>query len=138
MMSRRLGGSVVAVLLASALLGACGSDKKTTTTAAVTAETYLTVPAAQVKTGLTSTQAAMDALVAAPASATTAAVDAVNNSWRVYEGNIRTADAQAYLDGEDALALFSDAAKRADGAGLKSAADKFRAMAATYTSAHPG
>ncbi|MEO5901430.1 MAG: hypothetical protein ABIR68_15070 [Ilumatobacteraceae bacterium] len=139
MLARRLGGSVAAVVLAGALLGACGSgDKGSSTTAPITQETYVTVPAAQVNAGLAGTQAAMDALVAVPATATTAAVDAVNNAWLVYEGNIRIDDAQAYLDAEDALALFAVAAKKADGTGMKSAADKFRTMATAYTAAHPG
>lgn len=137
-MTRRLGGAVAAMLLAGTLLGACGSDKQAATTSPVTEETYVTVPAAQVNAGLTGTQAAIDALAAAPATATTTAVDTVNKSWLVYEGNVRIADAQAYLDAEDALARFADAAKKADAAGLKSAADMFRAMSTAYTTAHPG
>jgi hypothetical protein len=139
MLARRLGGPV-AVLLVAGFLGACGSDDSTTTTPAedATAETYVTVPAAQVTTGLAGTQAAMDALVAAPASATAAAIDAVNGSWLVYEGNIRIDDAPAYLAAEDALALFADAAKKADASAMKAAAEKFRAMSSAYTAAHPG
>jgi major membrane immunogen (membrane-anchored lipoprotein) len=136
MTARRLGGALAAAVVALALLGACGSDDKQSATA--TEETYVTVPAAQVTAGLTGTQAAMDALGAAPATANKAAVDAVNNSWLVYEGNIRIDDAQAYLDAEDALALFIKAAGTADGAGMTSAADKFRTMAQAYAAAHPG
>jgi hypothetical protein len=56
----------------------------------------------------------------------------------VYEGNIRLADGQAYLDAEDALALFSQAAQKADGPGMQAAADKFRTMSQAFTAAHPG
>ena len=75
-----------------------------------TVETYVTVPPAQVVSGLAGTQQLMDALVAAPATADQSTVDAVNNSWLIYEGNIRLDDAASYLAAEDALALFSKAA----------------------------
>jgi ketosteroid isomerase-like protein len=80
----------------------------------------------------------MDALAAAPATASQTTVDAINNSWLAYEGNIRVNDAAAYLSAEDALALFSKAALADDTAGMTAAAAAFRTMAQTYTAAHPG
>ena len=54
----------------------------------------------------------MDALAAAAGHRDQATVDAVNNSWLVYEGNIRINDASAYLAAEDALALFEQGRAR--------------------------
>ena len=136
MIARRLVGSFGAVLLAGTTLLACGSDSTSTETATV--ETYTTVPGAQVVAGLAGTQALMDAMVADPTTASETTVDAVNESWEVYEGNIRADDAAAYLDAEDALALFSKAALAKDAAGMKEAAEKFRTLGATYAAAHPG
>ncbi len=118
------------------MLIACGSDAKSTDDATV--ETYTTVPDAQVVSGLAGTQQLMDAMVAAPATASRTSVDAVNNSWLVYEGNIRVDDAAAYLSAEDALALFSKAALATDVAGMTSAAGAFRTMSEAYTAAHAG
>src|SRR4051794_26508355 len=114
MTARRLASGLGAVLLAGSLLMACGSDAKSTDD--VTVETYTTVPDAQVVTGLAATQQLMDALTAAPTTASQTTVDAINNSWLVYEGNIRVNDAAAYLSAEDALALFSRAALAKDAA----------------------
>jgi hypothetical protein len=136
MIARRVLGSFGAVLIAGTTLLACGSDSKSTETATV--ETYTTVPAAQVVAGLAGTQALMDAMVADPATASQTTVDAVNDSWQVYEGNVRLDDPAAYLDAEDALALFSKAALAKDAAGMKDAAEKFRTLGDTYTAAHPG
>src|SRR6478609_11432189 len=136
MMARRLASGLGAVLLAGSVMVACGSDAKSTDDATV--ETYVTVPAAQVVSGLAGTQQLMDALVAAPGTANQSTVDAVNSSWLIYEGNIRLDDAASYLAAEDALALFSKAALAKDAAGMKDAADKFRTLVATYTAAHPG
>lgn len=135
MMARRLAAGFGALLLAGTTLLACGSDSKSTDSATV--ETYTTVPDADVVSGLAGTQALMDAIVADPTTAIATTVDAINNSWLVYEGNIRLNDAASYLDAEDALALFSKAALGNDAAGMKAAADKFRQLAATYTAAHP-
>ncbi len=136
MTTRRLVRLIGTVLLAATVLGACGSDSKPST--AATTETYVTVAPAQVSSRLAGTQAQLDALAAAPSSANAGAVAVVNNSWQVYEGNIRTVDPQAYLDGEDALARFTQAAAKDDAAAMKSAADKFRTMSQAYTAAHPG
>ncbi|MFT3853235.1 MAG: hypothetical protein QM733_10915 [Ilumatobacteraceae bacterium] len=136
MKARRLAVGFGALVLAGTTLLACGSDSTSTETATV--ETYTTVPDADVVSGLAATQALIDAIVADPTTASSTTVDAVNNSWLVYEGNIRLNDAATYLDAEDALALFSKAALGNDAAGMKTAADKFRTLAATYTAAHPG
>ena len=136
MMARRLASGLGAVLLAGSVMVACGSDAKSTDDATV--ETYTTVPDAQVVSGLAGTQQLMDAMAAAPSTASDATITAVSDSWLVYEGNIKVNDAAAYLDAEDALALFANAARDGDAAGMQSAADKFRALAATYTAAHPG
>jgi hypothetical protein len=136
MMARRLASGLGAVLLAGSVMVACGSDAKSTDDATV--ETYTTVPDAQVVSGLAGTQQLMDAMAAAPATASQTTVDAINNSWLVYEGNIRINDATAYLSAEDALALFSKAALAKDAAGMTSSAAEFRTMAQTYTAAHPG
>jgi hypothetical protein len=134
--SGRCALGIGAAVLAGTALLACGSDSKTTEEATV--ETYVTVPAAQVVSGLAGTQQLMDALVAAPGTANQSTVDAVNSSWLIYEGNIRLDDAASYLAAEDALALFSKAALAKDAAGMKDAADKFRTLVATCTAAHPG
>jgi len=134
---RRLASSLGAVLLAGGLLMACGSDD-TSSTADATVETYTTVPDAQVVSGLADTQQLMDQLVTAGTTATQASLDAVESSWAAYEGNIRINDASAYLAAEDALALFDKAALAGDAAGMKAAADDFRSVATTYTTAHPG
>ena len=136
MTARRLACGLGAAVLAGSLLIACGSDAKSTDDATV--ETYTTVPDAQVVSGLAGTQQLMDAMVAAPATASRTSVDAVNNSWLVYEGNIRVDDAAAYLSAEDALALFSKAALATDVAGMTSAAGAFRTMSEAYTAAHGG
>jgi len=134
--SGRCALGIGAAVLAGTALLACGSDSKTTEEATV--ETYVTVPAAQVVSGLAGTQQLMDALVAAPGTANQSTVDALNNSWLIYEGNIRLDDAASYLAAEDALALFSKAALANDAARMRDAAEKFRTLAATYTAAHPG
>ena len=136
MMARRLAVGLGTVVLAGGSLLACGSDSKATEEATV--ETYVTVPDAQVVTGLAGTQQLMDAMTAAPSTASDETITAVSDSWRVYDGNIKVNDAAAYLDAEDALALFANAARDGDAAGMQRAADKFRALAATYTAAHPG
>ncbi len=133
--SGRCGAGLGAALLAGASLLACGSDSNKTEEATV--ETYVTVPAAQVVSGLAGTQQLMDAMVDDPSTANQSTVDAVNNSWLIYEGNIRLDDAASYLAAEDALALFSKAALANDAAGMKDAAEKFRTLAATYTAGHP-
>ena len=56
----------------------------------------------------------------------------------MYGVNIRLTDPQAYLDAEDALARFTQAAAKTDATAMKSEADAFRTMAQAYTAAHPG
>lgn len=137
MVARRLVGGIGAVFVAGTMLIACGSDSKSDD-ATVTVETYVTVPEAQVVSGFAATQALMDAMTAAPSTANDATIAAISDGWLMYEGNIKNNDANTYLAAEDALALFAQAARDNDSGGMKSAADKFRQLAATYTAAHPG
>ena len=126
------------MLLAGSSLLACGSDAKSTDDATV--ETYTTVPDAQVVSGLAGDPAAdgRDGRRAGHRQTRRRSMP-INNSWLVYEGNIRINDATAHLPrAEDALALFSKAALGGDTAGMSSSADKFGPMAPTYTAAHPG
>src|SRR4051794_23476236 len=104
MKRRRFAAGLGAGLLAGAARRACGSDSTTTEEASV--ETYVTVPAAQVVSGLAGTQQLMETMVADPSTANQSTVDGVNNSWLIYEGNVRLDDAASYLAAEDALALF--------------------------------
>ncbi|MFM2070112.1 MAG: hypothetical protein RLZZ623_375 [Actinomycetota bacterium] len=100
--------------------------------------TYAIVSDAEVASGLGGTAAVMSAFITDPASATSAAIDAMYSNWFLYEGTIKQNDTAAYLDLEDSLGAFKLAAASADTAGMTVASTSFASAASSYLTQHPG
>ena len=141
----RLSTALAGAILALTTLAACGSDddeSSDTTVAAATSTSVapedVIVSDAEVKSGLDATVTLLETLAATPALADDAALADVEALWFSYEGTVKENDAGAYLDAEDALAQFDQAAKDGDGEVLTAAAAKFKAMAKAYLAKFPG
>ncbi len=130
-------GALALTVLSGGALAACGSDDAKSSDTPATEETYVLVPDAQVTTGLAETNALL-VEVAASADAAEGRLDEIEASWFAYEGTVRENDAASYLDFEDALAAFDDAAKAKDTAAMSAAAAKFATTSAAYLIKFPG
>lgn len=127
--------------LAVGALAACGSDKAPTgpaaaSTSSVTDPEHVIVSDAAAAKGLAETVAKMTTLAADPPAA--ADGEAVEALWASYEGTVKKNDTQAYLDFEDELGSYRDAAKAGDAAAMRKALASFSATSTTYLQKHPG
>jgi hypothetical protein len=150
---RRATFLVPVLALAPLALAACGSDDDSSTAATAAAAPssdessddaadeegeYEIVSDAEVATGLADTITTLGTLTADPSTATDEAVDEVFEGWERYEGTIKQNEVASYLDFEDALASFKDAAEAGDAAKMAAATETFSTAAAAYLTAHPG
>lgn len=142
-----------ALLLAPLALVACGSDDEGASDSTTATESegssaagdeegeegeYEIVSDAAVATGLASTITTLGTLTADPSTATDEAVDEVFEEWESYEGTIKQNEVASYLDLEDALASFKDAAEAGDAVKMASATEAFSVASAVYLAKHPG
>ncbi len=148
---RRAALLAPALVLAPLALVACGSDDDSSSNSSATSRSdesadeeaeeegeYEIVSDAEVATGLAATIASLGTLAADPSTATDEAIDEVFEEWESYEGTIKQNEVASYLDLEDALASFKDAAEAGDAAKMATAAGAFSTAAATYLTKHPG
>lgn len=140
---------VPALSLAPLALVACGSDDDASTEATTAPAAnddsdseaegeYEIVSDAEVATGLAATITTLGTLAADPTTATDEAVDEVFEQWESYEGTVKQNEVASYLDLEDALATFKDAAEAGDAAKMTTATGAFSTAAADYLTKHPG
>lgn len=124
-------------------LAACGSDDapaSATTPGSGAASTSLApedviVSDAEVTTGLAETIDEMQAQLADPPAD---ADDTIDLLWYSYEGTIKHHDEAAYLDFEDALALFRGGVQQGDAEAMQGAIASFTATRDAYLVKHPG
>jgi hypothetical protein len=132
----KLGVRALVAALAVTSLVACGSDKDSSDAVTTLAPEDVMVSDAVVSKGLANTVAKMTALAADPSHAGDA--DAVEDLWASYEGTVKSKEAALYLDFEDALGKYRDAAKKADGSTMRTALASFIKTSADYLTKHPG
>jgi hypothetical protein len=139
-MANRLTRTVLALLGAVALLGACGNDKPDGSPSSAAPEN-LRAPAAEVATGLeTIRQLAADIAAAAGTDKAKAAtlLEQIEPAWKKIEGTIKANDQDAYLTFEDAFAALGKAAEEGDSAKASKASNDVSTASSAYLARYPG
>jgi hypothetical protein len=135
----RVTGAIGAVLLAVGLLGvACGGDDSSGSTAATTSPEQKQSTDAEVSAGLKALPALVVATVAAVGTSNAEArLDAIEESWRTYEGTVRAKEQELYLQIEDGFGSLKQAVDAKDAAAAAAARKSIEDAANEYLAKHP-
>ena len=142
-MSKRLIGSVLAVLAIGGLVAACGDDDDSSSKsgATTTAPEEKRASDADVAEGLkkidTLGQDIHAAIQAGDKDKAAELIDQIEPTWEDIEGTIKANDENLYLQFEDAFAALGLAAKATDATKAQTTAANISGAVAIYLQAHP-
>lgn len=136
-----LSVTVLATLAAPALLGACGSDSKSSDGSAAATSVKpedIKVDDATVTAGLTKLPATIASAIAAIGTPDAEAkLEAIEEEWASFEGTIRDKEAGLYLEIEDQLTPLQRQIEAGDATAATATATTMAGLFAQYLAKHP-
>jgi len=132
--------SALALVVPLTAASCSGDDASNSSSPTTLAAEQITVPDAQVTTGLTAMKTLFDdAATAVTSDAASASTfpDQLENQWKQIEGTVKKNAPRVYIDAEDALSAMDKAIEDKKGGAATAASAKFAGVADTYLGQHP-